>query len=193
MCRTTIGGDRITPGPFKLASQKDLIGRYAGSGGWWRGVRTSASSDRHPSRLSFGRVGGGGYHGDTNLAHQRAPASTAQTVVQEVRFKKNMDRIETFLDTYKHQARTTVRYEWRNWKRVLQSSKKKLHRNKQMQDTAAMKRVYRMDAMARDNWDIAFRRGAKEDALPIEDDEVDAVQREYLAALFCVHHVFVCP
>jgi hypothetical protein len=133
---------------------------------------------------------GEGYHRETNLAHQRAPASTAQTVVQEVRFKKNMDRIETFLDTYKHQARATVRYEWRNWKRVLQSSKKKLHRNKHMQDTAAMKRVYRMNAMARGNWDIAFRRGEEEDALPIEDDDVDAVQREYLAALFCVHHVF---
>jgi len=136
---------------------------------------------------------GEGYHRETNLAHQRAPAATGQTIVQEVRFKANMARIYRVIGTFKKEGRRMIRYEWRNWKRILQLSKKRFHRSAQIKDTDAMKRVYRMDEQARDNWDLALsdRPKDKPAMAEVEEDNVDAVQREYLASLFHVHHFFL--
>jgi len=122
---------------------------------------------------------GEGYHRETNLARSRAPVSSTQTVVQAVRFGKGMDRVNEFLATRGKEGRNIVRYEWRHWKRILQVSRRKLHRGKALSEKQAYARLYRQDSMARDNWSLLVNPTRSEQP-DVPDDGADGAQREYV-------------
>jgi len=137
---------------------------------------------------------GEGYHREANCAHQRAPAATTVTIVQDVRFQPAIAHYRKVVAEFGKEGRNMVRFERRTWKRILQVSRRVLHRGKKMTETKAMRRVYRMDAMALDNWDIVVSGVPKpaeaEPDLEIEEDDLGAAQREYVHALLRVNNVF---
>ena len=134
---------------------------------------------------------GEGYHRETHLAHQRAPAASTITVVQEVRFNRTRDRIRGIIKDHGKSGRHMLRFEWHNWKRILQVCRKLFHRPKQLSATAAMKRIYRMDEKALDNWDLVVGTPVKhEDPVEVPDNDADALRREYLAGALRIHSHF---
>ena len=96
---------------------------------------------------------GEGYHRLTNLTYQRAPVSTTETIVQDVRLTSCLSRVDDVVARYGAKGRAVIRYEWRNWKRVLQSNPKRSYRNVRLSATRAFRRIYREDSRAKDNWD----------------------------------------
>ena len=127
---------------------------------------------------------GEGYHRGSNMEHLRSPHASTQTVVQKVRCDVGYERLEQAIATFGKPMRNTIRYEWRNWKRILQSEKKKLHRNVNLTADAAYARIYRQDSMGRDNWDLVLNPRAPDEPSQDDDPDVDSVQREYMKSLF---------
>ena len=126
---------------------------------------------------------GEGYHRDTNLVHSRAPAATTTTVVQEVRVEHGRNRVEQVIRDYKKPGRDMLRYEWNNWKRILQFNPQLAHRGVKLGESAAFRRIYRQSDFARESWDTLLDARHADPPLPFEDN-VDAVQREYVSKTF---------
>ena len=148
------------------------------------GGAISAALDAEITKLCDGPLdesAGEGYHRGTNLVHSRAPVATTETVVQEVRLDSVLTRLKAMSSKYGRAGRNVIRYEWRHWKRVLQCKRTRLFRNKKLPARAAYRRIYREDALAKDNWDQVVSRRNATPPIPIEDN-IDAVQREYAIA-----------
>jgi len=126
---------------------------------------------------------GEGYHRGTNLAIRRAPSSTTQTVVQEVRIEEAIARIAGVQARFGKIGRNLIRFEWWKWKRVLQSDKRRLHRPMGMTAKVALRRIYRQDEMAKANWDDLISPNKVDPPLPFEDG-ADEAEREYIGKVF---------
>lgn len=98
---------------------------------------------------------GEGYHRDTHLTRIRAVASKSPFIKQSTRTKFNIRLLKRFIRMGEG-GKLVVRFEWRNWKRVLQVADRKLWRNvKGIKKDDAFLRVYRMDEMATVDWSTA--------------------------------------
>jgi len=127
---------------------------------------------------------GEGYHRRTNMVAQRGPNTCVQTMVQEVRHQEAHERINRTIEKFKREGRNIIRHEWRNWKRILQSDPRKAHRNVRLGAQATYDRVYRMDTRALDNWDLLLNPPKRDAPDDFDDGSADAVQQEYLRAVF---------
>jgi len=101
---------------------------------------------------------GEGYHRGTNLEKNRAPSSTNVHLKQKVRVKAVIKTIRGFIRKDKERAATVVRFEYKHFLRILQTARSKRWRNTKMTVRTAMKRVYREDSMAMDNWSSIMNR-----------------------------------
>lgn len=125
---------------------------------------------------------GEGYHRGATYSAHRAPGATTQTIVQEIRLKDALALVEESVDQHGASARDIIRWEWRNYKRILQHDPRRYHRNVQLSPQQVYDRVHRMDARARDNWTVVVDPQRADPPHPFEDN-VDAVQREYVRAV----------
>ena len=100
------------------------------------------------------------------------------------RFKETLARVEEFRVSHGPRADAIIRFEWRCWKRLLQTREHRVWRPVRMGGPAAMQRMYRQDARAREDWTLACRREAV--ARPVEPDDIagkEALRDEYLVAV----------
>lgn len=75
---------------------------------------------------------GEGYHRSTHHEKRRAEASNAAHLKAATRLKENVARVRGFIREHGAPGKRVVRWEWRHWKRVIQTQKKKRHRNTKM-------------------------------------------------------------
>ena len=128
---------------------------------------------------------GEGYHRQTHLTMERAQASSAPWVMASVRHKQSLDLNKTLLNTYGEKGAKVFKYEWRNFKRVLQPSMKNKWRNVRMTDGKFYNKLYRLDEVAdEDNWDDAFRDvGSGPNQRP-PPDSATKVKSQYLVSVY---------
>ena len=94
---------------------------------------------------------GEGYHRGTHLTRIRARAAKTPYLKQATRAKENNRLLKKFL-RMGQSGRQVIRFEWRQWKRVLQVRPRSLWKSRKMKSRAAFERIYRMDEMAEVDW-----------------------------------------
>ena len=133
---------------------------------------------------------GEGYHRSTHHVLMRASGSSDPYVKAAVRVKQNTRILKGYLPF--KQGRRILRFEWRKWSRILQTKKRALFQSKKMRPADVLRRVYREDAKALEDWSLICDRVkalGQGDApkLPKEVKEVrqrEELRREYLKATF---------
>ena len=137
-------------------------------------MKTWKHSDFNPS----------GYHRSTSHEKQRASASTEIHLKQSTRFKKSVANVTDFLDVHGERGEQVLRYEWRCWKRVLQTDEKHRWRPVLEPGGDVIKRIYREDRKAEDDFALICSREAI--VRPVEREDVDGkdeVLHEYLGSV----------
>ena len=128
---------------------------------------------------------GEGYHRDTTHEHHRAPGSTTIHLKRHTRHKKVVKTIRGFCKTYGQAGRRVLDYEYSHWQRILQTSVKHKWRVKRMHLGTLMKRIYREDAMADQDWSsIAQKVPVNRPVEPEEASSREQLEREYLCSVF---------
>ena len=128
---------------------------------------------------------GEGYHRQSHLTLMRAVASAVCWAMASVRHKQPLDVVRGILSTYGAEAARVWRFEWQNYKRVLQTTHKYRWRPVRMTDAAFYRKLYRLDPVKdEDNWDLAFSGiGSSPDSRPA-DDSTGAIKLNYFQATF---------
>ena len=93
----------------------------------------------------------------THHTKMRSPGATTVYIKQSMRFQENVNLCKAFLAKHKAAGRDVFRYEWMNFKRVLQAGGAQW-RPVKMSDKSFYKRVYRMDAFSQQSWADAMSR-----------------------------------
>ena len=101
-----------------------------------------------------------GYHRATNRELSRACASKEIHLKQYTRHKEALARCTAFRDAHGDLGAAVIRFEWRSWKRLLQTSEQHPWRSVLLPDTAVMRRVYREDARAEEDFSLICSREA---------------------------------
>ena len=133
---------------------------------------------------------GEGYHRSTHHTKIRASHSKSVYIKQSTRFKQNLALLKRFL-RLGPAGKRVLRFEWRHWKRILQTNKRRLWVNKgRFNKTAVFQRVYRMDPKAEESWSsictrlLAPGQGEQSDTLdaprPRGEQQMQAMRIEYL-------------
>ena len=86
---------------------------------------------------------GEGYHRSTHHEMTRAPSSTAQHLKQTVRFKQVLKTTDDFLTKLGELGADVARFEWRSWKRIMQSSASRQWHPVRMCAKDVFARIYR--------------------------------------------------
>lgn len=94
---------------------------------------------------------GEGYHRGTHLTRLRAFASKSPYIKQSTRLNQNIGHIKKLLQSGVAGKRV-LRYEWRHYSRILQTNPRYQWKRKKMQSVRVFERLYRMDAMAGEDW-----------------------------------------
>ena len=95
---------------------------------------------------------GEGYHRASNCTRIRARAAKTPYIKMSTRVNQTIGHLR-FLIRMGNKGKRVLRYEWKQWSRVLQTKRRSLWRKKHMSPTRVFERVYRMDAMAEENWE----------------------------------------
>ena len=95
---------------------------------------------------------GEGYHRGTHHVRLQCPGAKAPYIKQSLRLKENIALMKKFLAAHKRKGRQILRYDWANYKRVLQTHTKDRWRAVRMKTAAFYSRLYRMDSMAQESW-----------------------------------------
>ena len=128
---------------------------------------------------------GEGYHRDQSKEHERAPAATITHLKQDVRHDQEMERIERWCSAYGERGRQVVRYEWRNVKRILQTSWSRRWKPKQISWKAFYSRVYHDDDRAEQDWRAIVN--PEEPRFPVPTASattLESLETEYLEHMF---------
>jgi len=137
---------------------------------------------------------GEGYHRGTTQEKTRAPASSCDHLKQANRFSQEHRRVKHFILKHGERGRRVVRYEWVNWKRVLQTTYKARWSKKKMAADKAYKRIYHDDTMAQENWSLIVDPEQEPRPVVADDNTGDTqMQNEYLEAVFERHHFYGVP
>ena len=129
--------------------------------------------------IKLGEAAAEGYHRGTRLDKLRAESSTREKLIAAQRETQCFKRGLNWIEKRGPAGRRAFRYEWANFKRLLQTGeeRRKLQRRKLMTDQEFFKQMYRMDNPAQLEWHNLFAKPKKEDnSLPSRD----AVRVEYL-------------
>ena len=136
--------------------------------------------------VSLDESAGEGYHRSTNHEHVRAASSTDASLKRKTRERQMLAHLKRFV--YKHKGRggDVVRFEWKNWKRIVQTRPQHRWRSVRARARAVVSRVYREDNKADEDWSSVVTRlpaehkAAKEK--PEEGYDEEALRREWLLA-----------
>jgi len=115
---------------------------------------------------------GEGTHRGTTLEQKRAPSSKTAALKRSIRLKGIIAKIRWFRRKYGGYGKKVVRYEFRNYKRILQTTKKKFWQNARPSRAKVIKRVYREDDRADVDWNIILQR--VEEPRPVEHETIRA-------------------
>jgi hypothetical protein len=136
---------------------------------------------------------GEGYHRSTHHLKVRGPGLLEVGVVAGVRQKENLKLVRKFMRTYKHDGRQIVRFEWRNWKRILQRRYRRFTPVR-MQTKRFFERLYRMDAMACTDWTPYISKpGSVIVPAAQAETSVDGMAREFLTRVFAPLQYYSFP
>lgn len=123
---------------------------------------------------------GEGYHRSTNCTRIRARAAKSAYIKQSTRTSQNYGQLKALL-RMGEQGKHVLRYEWRNWSRVLQA-KRWFWRKKHMQSQKVFEAIYHEDDKSEECWaSVASPQPAPGQGIGSTDPtSVDALRIEYL-------------
>ena len=128
---------------------------------------------------------GEGYHRRTNLTQNEAAHSKIPWVLAWTRHNQVLDTGINFLKCNGIIGRTIFRFEYKNYKRLLQTSQSSRFSPVRMGDNAFFKKMYRLSWEDQEDWgavvDAANSSGPPRPPRP--RDPMGAMQREYLQAV----------
>jgi len=128
---------------------------------------------------------GEGVHRADTHEKARAPGSTPIHIKQAARERDVLSYTGSFLDQYGERGRKVFRFEWRFWKRLLNTSLKNRWVGRKWKPMAVLKRIYREDAFSQQNWQaIAFKMGSVGQPVRERVTVDDQVRDEYLKSTF---------
>lgn len=135
---------------------------------------------------------GEGYHRGTHLTRVRAHGSKSPYIVQSTRLNQNYKLLRKFVRLGAPGQRV-LRFEWRNWQRLLQARHRQLWRPKRMSRQDAFQRIYHMDVMAEERWSEVCQRKlapgqstnlpAPDEGLSLDERQSNSLRVEYLLAV----------
>jgi len=127
---------------------------------------------------------GEGYHRETNVEKRRAAGSTERHLKQDTRFRRTIARLTAFLKQHQDRGAAVFRFEWKRYKRLLQTRAKSRWQSKKMPTHEFNARVYREDDMAVDDFSLITSREANPDPVATEAVESgkQALRDEFLVA-----------
>ena len=103
---------------------------------------------------------------------------------QYTRHKQALTNATSFRKAYGERGDAVIRFEWRCWKRIIQADERHPWRPVLLPESVVIRRVYREDARAEEDWSLICSREAI--ARPVQRDEVDgktALLHEYLISV----------
>ncbi len=101
---------------------------------------------------------GEGYHRSTHNTRRRAPAATIHYIKQDLRVAENLRFARSIIRDHGARGKAVFDYEWRHWKRVLQTDRKKYSFGVKMKASRIFDRIYRVDEMSYDDWSSVVSR-----------------------------------
>lgn len=126
---------------------------------------------------------GEGYHRGTNLTKIHCPGAKTPYIVQSQRFQGSVKQMKTFLLKFGEQGRGVVRFDWLNYKRVLQTGDP--WKPVRMGTRDFFDRVYRMDEKSLEDWSpIITKPGQVEVSVSAAETTTEEMALEYLDAVF---------
>ena len=126
---------------------------------------------------------GEGYHRDVTYEKKRASASSQAHLKQTVRRKGVFKRLKVWRRTHGRRGRAVLRWEWRNWKRIVQPNSKKPWRPVKWTPNRVYQRLYREDAQSEFNWNnLVSKERNVHRAEPNEAGNAEAAMNEFLRA-----------
>ena len=164
----------------------DIMRRFGGDID--RVAEDGECSDRWAEEVSNIRLlildesAGEGYHRGTSREKGRAPASATEHLVQNNRRQQELRRIRRFIELGAEGVRI-VRYEWRQWKRLLQTTWKARWSNTRDTRESALAQIYHTDDASREDWSLIVKR--EEPARPVVTEAPSTrvhLEHEYLAS-----------
>ena len=138
---------------------------------------------RQLSHASFDEGAGEGIHRATNHEKVRAPGSSTQHLKQDVRAKPVIKDLRAFTDEHGDRAMAVIRFEWTHWQRILQTEGRNVWARKRMHPQLIMKRIYREDSRAMEDWSSMLQKVQPNRPVVTEDlNTREQLEREWLAA-----------
>ena len=136
---------------------------------------------------------GEGYHRATNAELHRATGSSMNHLKAEVRRDQELARISKWA-AFGDEGKMVIRFEWRLWKRILQTAFKTRFLPKRMAATAALHRIYHDDDLSAQDWSTILNLEQPTRPVVSEDaDNLTQLQTEYLAGTLVKNNFYAVP
>ena len=123
---------------------------------------------------------GESWHRASNVAKSRAASSRLPYIKASIRFKENVGRVRKFLKRHLTFGPRTVRYEYQNFKIVLQGKPRNFNKAVRLRDKEFYKRVYRIDQDVLD-WSLVY--GGRKKQSASKPDATNTLKVEYLRSV----------
>ena len=124
---------------------------------------------------------GEGVHRDVTYELKRASGSSQDHLKRMVRRKGVFRRLKCWRRTHGQRGLQVLRYEWKNWKRVVQTNVKRKWLPSKLTRAGVFARVYREDAKSEVNWSaVAAREANVHRATSAEVSPEEAAWQEFL-------------
>ena len=132
--------------------------------------------------ISLDESCGEGWHRGSNYEKKRAYASTPASLKRAVRRKNVFLRLKRFRRKYGHRADAVLRFEFRNWKRILSKRRRKWTAPR-MRDEEAFDAIYREGKACEVNWSAVVSRMDLDRVETDTPSAAEAAQNEYLRSV----------
>jgi len=137
---------------------------------------------------------GEGYHRGTNVEKRRAPASKSHHLKRNNRFTQENRRIRDFVRKHGGRGIDVVRFEWKRYKRILQTKWASRWTPALMKPEAVFDRIYHDDAKSQEDWGMVVTPEVPQRPVQTENNEGRAgCETEYLHSVFERHGIFGIP
>jgi len=105
-------------------------------------------------------------------------------IKQSTREKEVLERVDKFDREYGEAGQDVLRFEWRSWKRILQTSVKRKWLNTQQKPEEVFQRVYREDERSQDDFSLLCNRVAPANPVASEGaDGPESMLNEYIVSV----------
>eukprot|EP00928_Gymnodinium_smaydae_P029406 TRINITY_DN22159_c0_g2_i2.p1 TRINITY_DN22159_c0_g2~~TRINITY_DN22159_c0_g2_i2.p1 ORF type:complete len:633 (-),score=31.49 TRINITY_DN22159_c0_g2_i2:786-2684(-) len=104
---------------------------------------------------------GESFHRLTNLTKTRSAASKRPWLLASTREKQNIALCNKYIREYGQQGRLVFKFEWRNWKRILQGRWARRFISRRVDTQKFLAQVYRLDSQGEDDWSSVIQGSSK--------------------------------